>query len=81
MDAAAAGDDCSRCSHRLQLQWPLPVSLIPFCSLRLQWTCDNRAGFWIRDGGRQGFITAERSGSASNDGCGAGYNATLWHCL
>jgi len=43
---------------------------------------NNRVSFWIRDGGRQVFKTTERSGSASNAGCGAGYNAehsvSLW---
>ena len=52
---------------------PLPLSLICFCSSRLQWICNDRIGIWIRDGGRQVFKTAEKSGSASNAGCGAGY--------
>ena len=33
-------------------------------------------GFWIRDGGRPVFMTAERSGSVSNAGFEAGYTAT-----
>ena len=76
MDAATAGDHRSRYRHCLQLQLPLPLSLIPFCSSRSQWICNDRAGFWIMDGSRQVFKTVERSGSASNAGCGAGYNAT-----
>jgi len=39
--------------------------------------CNDRAGFCIRDGGRQVFETAKRSGSDSNAECGAGYNATF----
>jgi len=58
MDAATARDHWSRCSHRLHLQLPLPLSLISFCSLRLQWICNDRLGFWIRDGGSQVFKTA-----------------------
>jgi len=81
MNAATAGDHWSRCRHRLCLQLPLPLSLIHFCSLCLQWISNDRAGFWIRDGGRQVFKTIERSGSSSNAGCGAGYNATRWVCL
>jgi len=68
MDAATAADHRSRCRHRMRLQFPLPVFLIPFCSLRLRLIGNDRAGFWIRDGGRQVFKTAERSGSASNAG-------------
>jgi hypothetical protein len=30
----------------------------------------------VRDGGRQGFKTTERSGSASNGGCGARHDTT-----
>jgi hypothetical protein len=76
MDAATAGDHRLRCRHRLRLQLPLPLSLIPFCSSCSQWICNGRTGFWIRDGGSQVFKTAERSGSVSNAGCEAGYNAT-----
>jgi len=81
MDAATAGDHWSGCRHRLQLQLPLPVSLMSFCSSRSQWMCNDCAGLWIRDGGRQVFKTAERRGSASSAGCEAGYNAMHWVCL
>jgi len=81
MDAVTAGDHWSRCRHRLRLQLPLPLSLIPRCSSRSQWICNDRAGFWIRDEGRQVFKTTERSGSASYAGCRAGFNATRWFCL
>jgi len=81
MDAATAGDRWPRCRHHLHLQFPLPLSLIHFCSSRSQWICNDRAGFSIRDGGRQNFKTTERSGSASNARCGAGYNATCGVCL
>jgi len=81
MHAATAGDPWSRCRHRLHLQLPLPLSLIPSCSSCSQWICNDRAGFWSRDGGRQVFRTAERSGTASNAGCRAGYNTTRWFCL
>jgi len=47
---------------------------------RSQWICNDRVGCWIRDGGRQVFKTAERSGSASNSRCGAGYNTMHWVC-
>jgi len=73
---ASAGDYCSRCRDLLSLQFPLPLSLIPFCSSGLQWICNDRTGFCIRDGGRQVFMTAGRSGSDSNAGCGVGYSAT-----
>jgi len=81
MDAATAGHHWSRCRHRLRLQLPLPLSQIFFCSLRSQWICNDCASFWIGDGGRQVIKTAERSGSACNAGCGAGYNTTCWVCL
>jgi len=81
MDVATAVDYWSGCRHRLRLQLPLPLSLNPFWSLHLQWICNDRAGFWIRDVGRQVFKTAERSGSASNVGCRAGDNAKRWFCL
>jgi len=81
MNAATAGDHWLRCRHRLRLQIPLPLSLIRFGSSRSQWICNDRAGVWIRDGGRQVFKTAERSGSESNAGCGAGYNNTRWVSL
>jgi hypothetical protein len=76
MDAATARDHLSWCRQRLWLQLPLSLSLILFGSSCSQWICNDRAGFWIRDGGRQVFKTAGRSGSARNAGCGAGYNAT-----
>jgi len=81
MDAVTAWDHWSRCSHRLWLQLPMPLSLIHCCSSRSQWICNDRAGFWIRDVGRQVFKTAERSGSASHARCRAGYNATHGVCL
>jgi len=81
MDAATAGDEWSRCRHHLWLQLLLPLSLIPFYSLCLRWIWNDRAAFSIIDGGRQVFETAERSGSAANGGCEAGYNATHWVCL
>jgi len=76
MDAATARDHWSRCRHRLRLQSSLPLSLILSCNSRSQWICNDRAGFCIRDGGWQIFKTTERSGSDSNAGCVAGYNAT-----
>jgi len=81
MDAATAGDHRSRRRQHLRLQLPLPLSLIPVCSSWLQWICNDRAHFWIMDRGRQLVKTAERSGGASNAGCGVGYNATRWVCL
>jgi len=78
MDAATAGDHWSRCRLRLRFQLPLPLSLNLLSSLRSEWICNHRAGFCIRDGGRQVFKTSERSGSDNNAGCGAGYNATCW---
>jgi len=82
MDDATAGDHWSRCRHHLRLQLLLPLFLSSCCCSRSQWICNARAGFWIRDGGRQVFKTAERSESASNAGCGAGYNAMrcVWLC-
>jgi len=64
--AMTAGDHRERCRHRLRLQYPLPLSLIPLCSSRPQWICNDCAGFWIGDGGRQVCKTAERSGSLNN---------------
>jgi len=81
MDAATAADHWSRCRHRLRLQLPLPLSLIRFCSTRLQWICHDCTAFWIRDGGREVFKMPERSGSASNAGCRAAYNVMCWVCL
>jgi len=81
MDAETARDLRLRCKLHLQLQIPLPLSLIPFRSLCLQWSCNCCTGFWIRDGGRQVFKTAERNGSASNPGSGAECNVTPWVCL
>jgi len=81
MDAATDRDHWSRCRHHLRLQFPLPLSLILFGSLRSQWIRNDRVGFWIWDGGRQVFKTTERNGSASNARCCTGYNATRWVCL
>jgi len=81
MDAVTAGHHWSRCRHCLRLQLPLPLSLILFSSSHSQWICNDRAGFWIRDGGRQVFKTAQRGGSASNAGWAAGFNVTHWVCL
>jgi len=53
MDVATTGDHWSRCRHHLQLQLPLPLSLIHFSSSHSEWICNDRAGFWTRDGGRQ----------------------------
>jgi len=78
MDAATAGDHWSRGRHRLRLQLALPLSRNLFGSSRSEWIRNDRAGFWIRDEGRQCFKTAERSGSDSNAGFGAGYNAMPW---
>jgi len=80
-DAATSGEQWSRCRHRLRLQLPLPWSLIPVCISRCQCICKDHWGFCISDGGRQVFRTAERSGSASNAGCGAGYYITRSVCL
>ena len=52
-----------------------------FCSSCLQWICIDRAGLWLRDGGRQGFKSAESSRSASNAGCGTGYKVMHWVLL
>jgi hypothetical protein len=81
MDAANAGYNWLRCRPRLQLQLPLPLSLIPFCSSGSQWICNGRAGFRIRDRGRQIFMTTEKSGSDRNGGRETGYNAMCWVCL
>jgi len=81
MNAGSAGDHWLTCRHRLLLQFPLPLSLILFDSLRLYWICNDRVGCWIRDWGRQGFKLAEKRGSDTNAGCGAGYNSTQWVCL
>jgi hypothetical protein len=37
--------------------------------------CNDHVDFWITNGGRQSFMTAERSGSDSNARCKPGYNA------
>ena len=58
-----------------------PLSLISLCSSCSQWICNDCAGSKIRDGGRQLFKTAERSGSPSNARYVGGYNATRWVCL
>ena len=63
-----------RSPHRLQL--PLPLSLILLGSSRSEWICNDPAGFWIRDGGRQVIKTAMSRVSDSNAECGAGFNAT-----
>jgi len=81
MDAAPASDHWSRCWHCLRLLLPLHLYLIPCCSSQSQWDCNDHTGSCIRDGGRQDFMTARRSGSASNAGCGPGYNAIRWVCL
>jgi len=80
-DAATVGDHWLRCRHRVQLQLRLPLSLIPFCSSHWQWIWNDHVGLWIRDVGRQVFITTERGRSASNATCGAGYNVMCWVCL
>jgi len=72
LDTTTAGDHHSRCRHCWWLQLPLHLSLISFWSSHLQWICTDHAGFLIRDGGRQVFKTAERSGSVSNARCRAG---------
>jgi hypothetical protein len=71
MNAATAGDHRSSCRHHLWVQLSLPLSLTPFYTSHSQWICKDRTGFWIRDGGRQVFVTAERSGSTTNAGCRA----------
>jgi hypothetical protein len=81
MDAATSQDSCSRCRHRLLLQSLLPLSLIPFSSSRSQSVCNQRTGFCIPYWDRQVIKNAERSGSASNAGCEAGYDATSLVCL
>ena len=75
MDPATAGDDWSRCSHPLWLRLTLSLAVIPFGSLRSQLICNDRTGLWMRDRGRKVVKTAESSGSASNAGHGAEYNA------
>jgi len=50
--------------------------MIRFGSSRSDWICNDCADFWIRDGGRQHFQTAESSRSDRIAGCGAGYYAT-----
>jgi len=81
MNTVTSSDHWSRCRHCPQLQLSLPLSLIRFCSSRWQWICNDHAGLWIRDGGKQVLKTAEMSGSASNAGYGAGYDAIRWFCL
>jgi len=81
MGAATSGDYWWRCRHCLQLHLPLHLSLILFCSSCSQWISNDRAGFWIRHGGRRPFKTAERSGSASNAGWGVECNVMHWVCL
>jgi len=81
MHAATARYHWLRCRHHLQLQLPQPLSPTPFSSSRSRWIWNDRAGFWIRDGGRQVLQTAEWGGSASNAECRAGYNATCCVCL
>ena len=65
-----------RCRQRLRLQLPLPLSLILVGISPSEWICNDGVGFLIRDGGRQVSKTDEMSGSDSNGGFGAGYNAT-----
>ena len=81
MDAVTAGDHWSRRGPHLSLQLPLPLSLICFGSLNSQWICNDRTDFCVGHGGWQVFKTAERSGSAINAGCGAGYIVTSWVCF
>ena len=81
MEAVTTGDHWFRCRLRLRLQLPLPLWLIPFFSWHSQWIWNDRAGFWIRDRGRQVLKTTERSGSDSHAGCGTGFNMTCWVCL
>ena len=81
MEMATGGDYSSRCSHHLGLQLPLSLSLILLGSSLWQWIFNNRAGFCIRDGGMQIIKTTERSGSATNAGCWAGYYAKHRVCL
>jgi len=75
------GDHWRWCRHCLPFRMPLPLSLNPFCSLHLQWGCNDHMGFWIRDGSRQTFKPAKSIGSASNAGCGSGSNTTWWVSL
>jgi len=94
IDAVTARDHSSRCRHRLQLQLPLLMSLIPLCSSRLRCIGHDHMGFWIWDGGRQIFMSTERSGSNGTARGGGGIQSDapnlsvrfLWvlvyyHCL
>jgi len=84
-DASCLGDHiygCCGCQRPLIKVYTLPVVAIAtvsasdsFGSLCLEWICNDCAGFWIRDGGRQGIKTTERSVSDSNAGCKAEYHA------
>jgi len=80
MDAATARDHRSRCSQHLQLQLPQPLYMIHFCSSCSQLIWNDHVSFWIGDGGRQVCRTAERSGIASDAGCGVGYDTTCSQC-
>jgi len=80
MDAVTAGEHLWYCRHGLWLRLPLTLPLISLYSSRWQWICNNHAGFWICHQWRQILMTAERSGSASNAGCWAGFNTTHWVC-
>ena len=81
MDITTAGEHRCRCRHCLQLQLPLPVSEVLFCSSHSRWIGDDRTGIWTPDDGWQVFETAERSGSARNAGWVARYNARRWVSL
>ena len=69
IDSVTSRDESWRDRHRLQLQAPLPLPLIPLLSSCLQWMSIDPLGFWIRDEIRQFFETGEGSGSASNAAC------------